>query len=251
MNKNISFLCFAINDYNIRILILEHPVMDDCTLTTPCEREKPQVPFQDAELDRSMIKMISFIDRGNFGEVWLGRIQCVDVAVKKSLCTSAREDFLREAKKMHAIWHPQLVQFLGVCIKPESEPILIVTEYMKNGSLSNFLPSPEGLKLGRLELLLILDQVDLFFSFSCVLDFLNCFKKTAKYIYRSRMECAIWSLKLLSIEIFELRTSLWQKTFRSKLVTLDNRKCYQCPLILLLVSKYFQQNVESRKIIVG
>ncbi|KAM3181874.1 hypothetical protein ACTXT7_013498 [Hymenolepis weldensis] len=137
----------------------EHPIMDNCTLTTPCEREKPQVPFQDAELDRSMIKMISLIDRGNFGEVWLGRIQCVNVAVKKPLCTAAKEDFLREAKKMHAIWHPQLVQFLGVCIQPESDPILIVTEYMKNGSLSNFLPSPDGLKLGRLELLLILDQV--------------------------------------------------------------------------------------------
>ncbi|VDL62257.1 unnamed protein product [Hymenolepis diminuta] len=155
VDANYVFKC--VND--LITFYREHPIMDNCTLTTPCEREKPQVPFQDAELDRSMIKLISLIDSGNFGEVWLGRIQCVDVAVKKPLCIAAKEDFLREAKKMHAIWHPQLVQFLGVCIKPESEPILIVTEYMKNGSLSNFLPSPEGLKLGRLELLLILDQV--------------------------------------------------------------------------------------------
>ncbi|KAM7536467.1 hypothetical protein Aperf_G00000088536 [Anoplocephala perfoliata] len=137
----------------------DHPVKDNCKLMHPCAHEKPQAPFQQAELNRSLVKLNSLIDRGNFGEVWLGQIQSVKVAVKKPLHPAAREDFLREAKKMHAIWHPQLVQFLGVCTKPESEPILIITEYMEKGSLSKYLPSEEGRKLVVPELLLIMDQV--------------------------------------------------------------------------------------------
>ncbi|KAM7536489.1 hypothetical protein Aperf_G00000088586 [Anoplocephala perfoliata] len=137
----------------------DHAVKDYCKLTHPCEREKPQAPFQQAEVNRSIVTLTSLIDRGNFGEVWLGQIQSVKVAVKKPLHPAAKEDFLREAKKMHAIWHPQLVQFLGVCTKPESEPVFIITEFMENGSLSKYLPSEEGRKLVLLELLLIMDQV--------------------------------------------------------------------------------------------
>nr|CDS29567.1 lymphocyte specific protein tyrosine kinase [Hymenolepis microstoma] len=148
----------------------EYPIIDDCTLTTPCEREKPQAPFKEAELNRSMIKMIKLIDTGNFGEVWLGRIQSVEVAIKKPLHVGCREDFLKEAKKMHAIWHRQLVQFLGVCVQPETEPILIITEYMRKGSLAKYLKSQEGLKLEKLELLLILDQVA---SGMCYLESIN------------------------------------------------------------------------------
>ncbi|VDO02508.1 unnamed protein product [Rodentolepis nana] len=137
----------------------EHPIIDNNTLTIPFEREKPQVPFKQAELDRSIIKMINLIDKGNFGEVWLGRIQAVEVAIKMPLHVAARDDFLKEAEKMHAMWHPQLVLFLGVCVQPENEPVLIITEYMKKGSLAKYLKSQEGLNLDTLELLLILDQV--------------------------------------------------------------------------------------------
>ncbi|KAL5965582.1 Tyrosine-protein kinase Lck, partial [Taenia solium] len=138
---------------------LEHPVADDCTLTIPCTREKPQTPFHEAEISRESVQMIRIIDKGSFGEVWFGRIQSVEVAVKIPLTTACREDIIREAKKMHAIWHAQLVQFLGVCAKPPEESVLVITEYMSNGALNKCLQTEEGRTLKQTDLLSIMDQV--------------------------------------------------------------------------------------------
>ncbi|CDS43751.1 tyrosine protein kinase HCK [Echinococcus multilocularis] len=103
--------------------------------------------------------MIRIIDKGSFGEVWLGRIQSVEVAVKIPLVAACREDFIREAQKMHAIWHAQLVQFLGVCTKPQEESVLVITEYMPNGALNKHLQTEEGRNLQQIDLLFIMDQV--------------------------------------------------------------------------------------------
>lgn len=146
------------------MLFLERPIIDDCKLTGPCAREKnPQTPFHEAEISRESVQMIRIIDKGSFGEVWLGRIQSVEVAVKIPLATACREDFIREAKKMHAIWHAQLVQFLGVCTKPPEESVLVITEYMPNGALNNYLQTEEGRNLKQMDLLSIMDQVVCFF----------------------------------------------------------------------------------------
>ena len=40
-------------------------------------------------------------------------------------------DFVREAKVMTKLRHPNLVQLFGLCI--EHRPICIVTEFMKHG----------------------------------------------------------------------------------------------------------------------
>lgn len=48
--------------------------------------------------------------------------------------------------------HPNLVQLFGVCSK--QRPILIVTEYMKNGSLLNYLRKHEQRLLGQTQTLL-------------------------------------------------------------------------------------------------
>ncbi|KAH9281915.1 Tyrosine-protein kinase SPK-1 [Echinococcus granulosus] len=137
----------------------EHPLIDDCTLTKPCSREKPQTPFHKAEISRQSVQMIRIIDKGSFGEVWLGRIQSVEVAVKIPLVTACRDDFIREAQKMHTIWHAQLVQFLGVCTKPQEESVLVITEYMPNGALDKYLQTEEGRNLQQIDLLSIMDQV--------------------------------------------------------------------------------------------
>ena len=136
-----------------------YPLIDNCPLVTPCAREKPQAPFPQAELSRESVEKIRLIDKGNFGEVWLGRIQSVEVAIKIPLGTACHEDFIREAKKMHSICHPQLVQFLGVCTKPESAETYIITEYMSKGALNKYLKSIEGKRLKELDLFSIMDQV--------------------------------------------------------------------------------------------
>ena len=38
--------------------------------------------------------------------------------------------------------HPNIVSLVGVCIRPEAEPTLIVLEYMHLGALHGYLQSP-------------------------------------------------------------------------------------------------------------
>ena len=45
-------------------------------------------------------------------------------------------DFLKEAQIMKTMEHPNLIQLLAVCTE---EPIYIITELMKNGSLLDYL----------------------------------------------------------------------------------------------------------------
>lgn len=47
------------------------------------------------------------------------------------------KDFLEEAIIMQKLQHPHLIRLYAVCTK--EEPIYIITELMKNGSLSNYL----------------------------------------------------------------------------------------------------------------
>ena len=47
------------------------------------------------------------------------------------------KDFLAEAQLMKRLHHPKLIRLYAVCTS--EEPIFIVTELMKNGSLLNFL----------------------------------------------------------------------------------------------------------------
>ncbi|GJQ77521.1 hypothetical protein Trydic_g20910 [Trypoxylus dichotomus] len=51
--------------------------------------------------------------------------------------TMSEDDFIEEAKVMTKLQHKNLVQLYGVCSK--NRPIFIVTEYMRHGSLLNYL----------------------------------------------------------------------------------------------------------------
>lgn len=64
----------------------------------------------------------------------------VEVAVKTlKPGTMSAEAFLEEAKIMHKLRHPKLVQLMGVCT--EEEPMFIITELMENGALLDYLRS--------------------------------------------------------------------------------------------------------------
>ena len=52
------------------------------------------------------------------------------------------EAFLDEAKTMHRLRHPKLVQLLGVCTR--DEPVYILTELMSNGALLDYLHRDKG-----------------------------------------------------------------------------------------------------------
>ncbi len=55
------------------------------------------------------------------------------------------KDFVAEAQVMKKIHHPNLLQLYAVCTL--EEPIYIVTEHMKHGSLLEYLRKGEGINI--------------------------------------------------------------------------------------------------------
>ena len=76
---------------------------------------------------------------GMFGEVWSGYWNNNTPVAIKTFRQGAmsKSDFLQEAQIMKNLHHEHLVQLYAIC--SDSEPIYIVTELMKHGSLLDFL----------------------------------------------------------------------------------------------------------------
>lgn len=113
------------------------------------------------EIDRSSLRFNKKLGSGQFGEVWEGLWNnTTPVAIKTlksgkyfdqdsglkgpvlicvcvKLGTMDPKDFLAEAQIMKKLRHSKLIQLYAVCTV--EEPIFIITELMKNGSLLEFL----------------------------------------------------------------------------------------------------------------
>ncbi|CAF4515427.1 unnamed protein product, partial [Didymodactylos carnosus] len=91
------------------------------------------------EIDRQDVKLGRRLGQGQFGDVYEGLWNnSTPVAIKTLKSGSMNpSDFLAEASIMKKLRHPNLIQLFAVCtIK---EPIYILTELMKNGSLLDYL----------------------------------------------------------------------------------------------------------------
>ena len=62
---------------------------------------------------------------------------CVCLQTLKEASENARKDFQREAELLTNLQHEHIVTFYGVCV--ESDPLIMVFEYMKHGDLNKFL----------------------------------------------------------------------------------------------------------------
>ena len=103
------------------------------------------------KIERSKIKYVKEIGRGNFGIVFQGECDWINqedrdgptkVAVKTLKQESKKEaieDFVSEAKILHKFDHPNIVRFYGVCM--ETLPFYLVFEYMEQGDLCQYLRS--------------------------------------------------------------------------------------------------------------
>ncbi|CAF1048184.1 unnamed protein product [Adineta ricciae] len=111
------------------------------------------------EISRREIKLIRRLGHGQFGDVWEGVWNDnVSVAVKTLKSGSMNPtDFLAEASIMKRLRHANLIQLFAVCTI--EEPIYIVTELMKNGSLLDYLQSPRGRQLKMSALIYIATQI--------------------------------------------------------------------------------------------
>uniref|UniRef100_H3C5T8 Tyrosine-protein kinase n=1 Tax=Tetraodon nigroviridis TaxID=99883 RepID=H3C5T8_TETNG len=132
-----------------------------CTkLVKPCQSKAPQKPWwQDEwEIPRESLKLERKLGAGQFGEVWMGvynnerrvAIKCLKIG------TMSVEAFLAEANMMKNLQHARLVRLFAVVTQ---EPIYIVTEYMENGSLVDYLKTTEGSSLSMNTLIDMASQV--------------------------------------------------------------------------------------------
>ncbi|XP_051957466.1 ephrin type-A receptor 8-like isoform X2 [Xyrauchen texanus] len=102
------------------------------------------------EIEASRIKIEKIIGSGEFGEVCYGRMKLpgkrdTPVALKTlkaGYTEKQRRDFLSEASIMAQFDHPNVIHLEGVVTR--SKPVMIITEYMENGSLDSFLRKHDG-----------------------------------------------------------------------------------------------------------
>ena len=127
-------------------------------LKAPCLiSEKPQTAGLSKEaneaweIDRKSIHFVKKLGTGQFGEVWMGIWNGTTEVAVKSLKpgTVGAQEFLEEAALMKKLRHPKIIQLYAVCTK--EEPIYIITELMKHGSLLEYLRGDgRSLKLPQL-----------------------------------------------------------------------------------------------------
>uniref|UniRef100_A0A8C7ZW11 receptor protein-tyrosine kinase n=2 Tax=Oryzias sinensis TaxID=183150 RepID=A0A8C7ZW11_9TELE len=102
------------------------------------------------EIDVSSIHIEKVIGMGEFGEVCSGRLRVQGkretyVAIKSlkaGYSDKQRRDFMSEASIMGQFDHPNIIRLEGVVTR--CKPLMIITEYMENGSLDAFLRKHDG-----------------------------------------------------------------------------------------------------------
>ncbi|XP_035264669.1 tyrosine-protein kinase Blk [Anguilla anguilla] len=114
-------------------------------LASPCKAQKPQNPWAQEtwEIPRETLRMVKKLGCGQFGEVWMGYYKNSQKVAIKMLKEGSMEPeaFLQEANLMKGLQHDRLVRLYAVVTQ---QPIFIVTEFMENGSLLDFLKTEEG-----------------------------------------------------------------------------------------------------------
>ncbi|XP_062223631.1 probable serine/threonine-protein kinase SIS8 isoform X2 [Phragmites australis] len=104
---------------------------------------KPLLPFEEWHIEFSEITVGSRVGIGFFGEVFRGTWNGTEVAIKvfleQDLTTENMEDFCNEISILSRLRHPNVILFLGACMKPPH--LSLVTEYMEMSSLYNLIHS--------------------------------------------------------------------------------------------------------------
>ncbi|KAM4695228.1 tyrosine-protein kinase FRK [Discoglossus pictus] len=122
-----------------------------CKLQKPCIKSEvplpPDLSYKTAdvwEIDRNSLRFLKKLGHGQFGEVWEGLWNnTTSVAIKTLKPGSMKpQDFLREAHLMKNLSHPKLIKLYAVCTL--EEPVYIITELMRHGSLQTYLQNDNG-----------------------------------------------------------------------------------------------------------
>ncbi|CAL8359500.1 tyrosine-protein kinase Fes/Fps [Gadus morhua] len=106
----------------------------DIFLKTPVVKDKWVLEHDDVILGPS-------IGRGNFGEVYSGRLRFDNMAVAVKACREdlppeTKKRFLMEARILKQYEHPNIVRLIGVCT--QQQPIYIIMELVQGGDFLSF-----------------------------------------------------------------------------------------------------------------
>ena len=97
-----------------------------------------------SEVSHSFTEHITIVDSSlKIFQIWMQRLSVISA--------------LKEARTMHLLSHPHIVQILGVCTR--EEPILILTELMANGSLLEYLRKTGPVNLKYSDIIDMIAQV--------------------------------------------------------------------------------------------
>ncbi|XP_056607029.1 tyrosine-protein kinase Fes/Fps isoform X2 [Triplophysa dalaica] len=126
----------------------------DIVLKKPILKDKWVLEHDEVVLGQS-------IGRGNFGEVFSGRLHSdnTPVAVKacrENLPLEQKNKFLMEARILKQYDHPNIVKLIGVCT--QKQPIYIIMELVQGGDFLTFLRT-EGQNLGTKMLIRMAENV--------------------------------------------------------------------------------------------
>uniref|UniRef100_A0A8C6V517 Tyrosine-protein kinase n=1 Tax=Naja naja TaxID=35670 RepID=A0A8C6V517_NAJNA len=123
-------------------------------LGRPCVKTEVPTPYDLSyqtvdhwEIDRNSLQLLNRLGSGQFGEVWEGLWNNRTPVAVKTLKPGSMDpkDFLREAQIMKNLRHPKLIQLYAVCTL--QDPIYIVTELMRHGSLLEYLQNDAGSRI--------------------------------------------------------------------------------------------------------
>ncbi|XP_065370675.1 ephrin type-B receptor 1-B isoform X3 [Calliphora vicina] len=150
------------------------------------------------EIDANYITIEAIIGGGEFGDVCRGRlkipptfVQDIDVAIKTlkpGSSEKARCDFLTEASIMGQFDHPNVIYLQGVVTR--SNPVMIITEYMENGSLDTFLRVNDG-KFQTLQLIVMLRGISSGMAYLSDMNYVHRDLAARNVLVNSQLICKI------------------------------------------------------------
>ena len=151
--KTISELVAHYNRQTLPITNYQNIKLKGICLTQPHRVDSSRGVGETWEASRESIHLIKKIGTGAFSEVWEGiwsKKYSIRVAVKKPKTgTASTNKYHKEVELLKQLSHPKIIQLYAVCTK--EEPIYIITELMKHGSLLDYLRGDgHSLKLSQL-----------------------------------------------------------------------------------------------------
>ncbi|NXA98693.1 FRK kinase, partial [Melanocharis versteri] len=131
---------YSKNDDGLCVL-LRQPCLK---IQTPATFDLSYKTVDQWEIDRRSLKLVKKLGSGQFGEVWEGLWNNTTPVAIKTLKPGSMDpkDFLGEAQRMKNLRHPKLIQLYAVCTL--EDPMYIITELMRNGSLLEYLKKDGG-----------------------------------------------------------------------------------------------------------